>query len=67
MRAISPIKAVAGDSFTMHCPFSGYPIEQISWQKSGQELTSSKLIDIYALLFYVFPMPIDSNKLDAIF
>ncbi|XP_031617665.1 Down syndrome cell adhesion molecule-like protein Dscam2 isoform X3 [Contarinia nasturtii] len=41
VRAISPIKAVAGDSFTMFCPFSGYPIEQIRWEKAGQELVSS--------------------------
>ncbi|XP_055315179.1 cell adhesion molecule Dscam2 isoform X2 [Sitodiplosis mosellana] len=41
VRALSPIKAVAGDSFTMHCPFSGYPIEQIRWEKSGHELASS--------------------------
>lgn len=42
VRAISPIKAVAGDSFIMHCPFSGYPIEIIRWEKSAQELVSSK-------------------------
>lgn len=44
VRPISAIKAVAGDSFTIHCPFSGYPIDQIRWEKSGQELVSSKLI-----------------------
>lgn len=57
VRAISPIKAVAGDSFTMNCPFSGYPIEVIRWEKSGQELVSSKLIDItytYTHELYVF-------------
>lgn len=42
VRAISPIRAVAGDSFTMNCPFSGYPIDSIRWLKSGQELVSSK-------------------------
>lgn len=46
VRAISPIKAVAGESFTMHCPFSGYPIESISWEKSGLEIISSKLINM---------------------
>lgn len=49
VRAISPIKAVAGESFTIHCPYSGYPIESISWEKSGLELISSKLINICAL------------------
>lgn len=26
----------------MHCPFSGYPIEIIRWEKARQELVSSK-------------------------
>lgn len=47
MRAISPMKAIAGDSYIMHCPFSGYPIETIRWEKSGQELVSSKPIDLH--------------------
>lgn len=44
VRAISPLKAVAGDSYIMHCPFSGYPIEIIRWERSGQELVSSNAL-----------------------
>lgn len=50
VRAISPIKAVAGDSFIMHCPFSGYPIEIIRWEKARQELVSSKYANQMDLL-----------------
>jgi len=26
----------------VHCPFAGYPVEQIRWEKAHQELTTSK-------------------------
>lgn len=42
VRAISPIKAVAGEDLIVLCPFSGYPIESIRWEKAGIEITSSK-------------------------
>jgi Down syndrome cell adhesion molecule len=42
VRAISPIKAIAGEDFVIFCPFSGYPIESIRWEKGGMELSSSK-------------------------
>lgn len=42
MRAIGPIKAVAGEDIIVHCPFAGYPVEQIRWEKAHQELTTSK-------------------------
>ncbi|XP_034127416.1 Down syndrome cell adhesion molecule-like protein Dscam2 isoform X1 [Drosophila guanche] len=41
VRAIGPIKAVAGEDIIVHCPFAGYPIEQIRWEKAHQELTTS--------------------------
>ncbi|XP_055385270.1 cell adhesion molecule Dscam2 isoform X2 [Condylostylus longicornis] len=41
VRAVGPIKAVAGDDIIIHCPFSGYPIEKIRWEKGHQELTSN--------------------------
>uniref|UniRef100_A0A1A9ZZV3 Down syndrome cell adhesion molecule n=2 Tax=Glossina TaxID=44049 RepID=A0A1A9ZZV3_GLOPL len=41
VRAIGPLKAVAGVDVTVHCPFSGYPIEQIRWEKGHHELTSN--------------------------
>jgi Down syndrome cell adhesion molecule len=42
VRAISPIKAVAGEDLIVYCPFSGYPIDNIRWEKAGIEITSSK-------------------------
>lgn len=42
VRAISPVKAIAGEDFIVFCPFSGYPIENIRWEKAGIEITSSK-------------------------
>lgn len=45
VRAISaPIKAVAGEDLIIHCPFSGYPIDNIRWERGGIEITSSKSI-----------------------
>lgn len=42
VRAIGPIKAVAGEDIIVRCPFAGYPIDQIRWEKAHQELTTSK-------------------------
>jgi Down syndrome cell adhesion molecule len=42
VRTISPIKAVAGEDLIVHCPYSGYPIDNIRWEKAGIEITSSK-------------------------
>lgn len=42
VRAISPIKAIAGEDLKVFCPFSGYPIETIRWERAGIEITSSK-------------------------
>ncbi|XP_033149971.1 Down syndrome cell adhesion molecule-like protein Dscam2 isoform X2 [Drosophila busckii] len=41
VRATGPIKAVAGEDITVRCPFAGYPIDQIRWEKAHQELTTS--------------------------
>lgn len=32
------MKAVAGSDVTMHCPYSGYPIDAVHWERYGQEL-----------------------------
>jgi hypothetical protein len=42
VRAISPIKAVAGEDLIVNCPYSGYPIDNIRWEKAGIEITSSR-------------------------
>lgn len=42
VRLIGPIKAVAGEDLIVHCPYPGYPIDSIRWEKNGIEITSSK-------------------------
>jgi hypothetical protein len=42
VRAISPIRAVAGEDLVVFCPFSGYPIDSIRWERGGIEITGSK-------------------------
>ncbi|XP_032577970.1 Down syndrome cell adhesion molecule-like protein Dscam2 [Drosophila sechellia] len=46
VRAIGPIKAVAGEDIIVHCPFAGYPVEQIRWEKAHQELTTSNYYEL---------------------
>ncbi|XP_051862940.1 cell adhesion molecule Dscam2 isoform X2 [Drosophila albomicans] len=41
VRAIGALRAIAGDDIIMRCPFAGYPIDQIRWEKAHQELTTS--------------------------
>jgi len=36
----NPVKAVEGKDFVIHCPVSGYPIEEIAWSKDGVSLYS---------------------------
>lgn len=36
IRPIGPIKAVAGADVTLHCPYSGYPIDSVRWEIHGQ-------------------------------
>ena len=38
IRAIGPVHAVAGHDITLHCPYSGYPISAINWERRGQEV-----------------------------
>lgn len=38
IRAIGPVHAVAGHDVILHCPYSGYPISAISWERRGQEV-----------------------------
>ena len=33
----NPVKAVEGKDFVIHCPVSGYPIEDIAWSKGMLE------------------------------
>jgi len=47
VRAIGPMKAIAGEDLIVHCPFSGHPIDSIRWEKGGIEIAPSKLINIH--------------------
>uniref|UniRef100_T1J767 Down syndrome cell adhesion molecule n=1 Tax=Strigamia maritima TaxID=126957 RepID=T1J767_STRMM len=38
MRSMTHTTVVAGDSFIINCPFYGYPISNIEWQKDSQGL-----------------------------
>ncbi|ERL85186.1 hypothetical protein D910_02608, partial [Dendroctonus ponderosae] len=38
IRSIGPAKAVAGTDAMLHCPYSGYPIQSVRWERHGQEL-----------------------------
>uniref|UniRef100_A0A336KKP0 CSON012059 protein n=1 Tax=Culicoides sonorensis TaxID=179676 RepID=A0A336KKP0_CULSO len=41
VRAIGPTKAVADTDLIINCPFSGYPIESIRWERAGQEIITN--------------------------
>lgn len=52
IRQIPPIKAVAGRSLHVQCPVSGFPIENISWEKGT--CYKSKLLFQAIYVWYVF-------------
>ncbi|XP_052738072.1 cell adhesion molecule Dscam2-like [Bicyclus anynana] len=35
VRALGAARAVAGDNFTLHCPYAGYPISSVTWRRRG--------------------------------
>lgn len=47
VRAISPIRAVAGEDLVVFCPFSGYPIDNIRWERGGIEITQSEFFHLF--------------------
>lgn len=38
IREMQPISAVAGKTLSIKCPVAGYPIDSITWSKSGMKL-----------------------------
>nr|XP_053639082.1 cell adhesion molecule Dscam2-like [Cherax quadricarinatus] len=38
VRSMSPMSAVAGETFTVRCPVAGYPISSTTWSKGGRTL-----------------------------
>ncbi|CAB3241311.1 unnamed protein product [Arctia plantaginis] len=41
IRSIGPIRVVAGVNTTIFCPYSGFPISEIRWQRGGIDLSST--------------------------
>ncbi|XP_053618370.1 cell adhesion molecule Dscam2-like isoform X1 [Plodia interpunctella] len=41
IRSVGPVRVVAGVNTTVHCPYSGFPISEIRWQRGGLDLGSS--------------------------
>ncbi|CAG9136240.1 unnamed protein product [Plutella xylostella] len=35
VRSIGPIRAVAGRELVLYCPYSGYPISSVKWERDG--------------------------------
>ncbi|CAH2101996.1 unnamed protein product [Euphydryas editha] len=38
VRSIGPIRAVAGRELILYCPYSGYPISSVRWERDGNQL-----------------------------
>ncbi|KAF9420368.1 hypothetical protein HW555_003429 [Spodoptera exigua] len=41
IRNIGPVRVVAGVNTTIYCPFSGFPISEIRWQRGGLDVSST--------------------------
>ncbi|XP_047520750.1 Down syndrome cell adhesion molecule-like protein Dscam2 isoform X2 [Pieris napi] len=38
VRSIGPIRAVAGRELVLYCPYSGYPISSVKWERDGNQV-----------------------------
>ncbi|CAG4953674.1 unnamed protein product [Colias eurytheme] len=38
VRSIGPIRAVAGRELILYCPYSGYPISSVKWERDGKQV-----------------------------
>ncbi|XP_013133341.1 PREDICTED: Down syndrome cell adhesion molecule-like protein Dscam2 [Papilio polytes] len=38
VRSIGPIRAVAGRELVLYCPYSGYPISSVKWERDGSQV-----------------------------
>ncbi|CAG9136231.1 unnamed protein product [Plutella xylostella] len=38
IRSAGPLRVVAGANTTVHCPYSGFPISEIRWQRNGVDV-----------------------------
>ena len=53
IRSTPTVKAIEGQRLQVACPASGYPIEQITWQK-GKHFPSSVNLFYYCITFRVY-------------
>ncbi|KAL0901060.1 hypothetical protein ABMA27_006383 [Loxostege sticticalis] len=45
VRSIGPIRAVAGRELILYCPYSGYPITSVKWERDGNPVEWDSSID----------------------
>ncbi|KAH9634765.1 hypothetical protein HF086_013625 [Spodoptera exigua] len=45
VRSIGPIRAVAGRELVLYCPYSGYPISSVKWERDGNPVEWDSSID----------------------
>ncbi|XP_072938511.1 cell adhesion molecule Dscam1-like isoform X2 [Epargyreus clarus] len=45
VRSIGPIRAVAGRELVLYCPYSGYPISSVKWERDGSQLEWDNNVD----------------------
>ncbi|KAL4705617.1 hypothetical protein ACJJTC_018739 [Scirpophaga incertulas] len=45
VRSIGPIRAVAGRELILYCPYSGYPISSVKWERDGTGIEWDNSID----------------------
>ncbi|XP_053609899.1 cell adhesion molecule Dscam1-like isoform X1 [Plodia interpunctella] len=45
VRSIGPVRAVAGRELVLYCPYSGYPISSVKWQRNGNPIEWDNSID----------------------
>ncbi|XP_012543882.3 cell adhesion molecule Dscam2 isoform X1 [Bombyx mori] len=45
VRSIGPIRAVAGRELLLYCPYSGYPISSVKWERDGSPVEWESNID----------------------
>ncbi|CAK1602580.1 unnamed protein product [Parnassius mnemosyne] len=41
IRSIGPLRVVAGVNTTIYCPYSGFPISEIRWQRGGVDVSTT--------------------------
>ncbi|CAH0405117.1 unnamed protein product [Chilo suppressalis] len=45
VRSVGPIRAVAGRELVLYCPYSGYPISSVKWERDGSPIAWDNSID----------------------